>query len=94
MVLARGRLEGPRPLARRDAGAQGAPRLDQRLVPGGEWTDMSDESGINWDDQSKVGARMVEQFERSLAALIAKYEHEGRYDDLIADFRTDAPRLR
>jgi hypothetical protein len=48
---------------------------------------MDDDTAIDWHDQAEVAARMVEQFGLSLAQLIAEYDAECRYDDLIADFR-------
>jgi hypothetical protein len=44
-------------------------------------------SDINWSDQSEVGARLVEQFGVALAHLIALYETDGHYDELVAAFR-------
>ena len=42
-------------------------------------------STINWNDGPRSG--LVEAFTVSLAALIADYEHDGRYNELVADFR-------
>jgi hypothetical protein len=44
-------------------------------------------SDIDWSDESEVAARMVEAFGVSLARLIAVYDAEGRYDELVAAFR-------
>ena len=44
-------------------------------------------SDIDWGDESEVAARMVEQFGVSLARLIALYDRDGRYDELVAAFR-------
>ena len=46
---------------------------------------MNDE--INWDDDIEVAARLVAQFGAALAQMLALYDHEGRYDELVDGFR-------
>jgi hypothetical protein len=49
-----------------------------------EWADQPD---TNWDDQTEVAARLVEQFGHALVRLIAWYDDQGRYGELIDGFR-------
>jgi hypothetical protein len=42
---------------------------------------------IDWEDRSAAAAQLVGAFGVSLAHLIALYDTEGRYDDLISGFR-------
>jgi hypothetical protein len=42
---------------------------------------------IHWSDESEVAARLVEQFGVSLARLIALYDRDGRYDELVSGYR-------
>lgn len=46
---------------------------------------MKDE--INWANREEMAARMVEQFGLSLARVIAEYDAEGRYDELVSGYR-------